>query len=123
MEVPLPMDSNLFRQIPSVLPDELVEILALSSQVRIERIVSRGHASPPGFWYDQQWHEFVLLVSGRARLTFADGPRTIELAAGDWLDIRARDRHRVEWTDPEQETIWLAVHYAADQPFREEDRQ
>lgn len=116
MEVHLPMNANLFQQIPAVLTDELVEILSRSSQVRIERIISRGHASPPGFWYDQDWHEFVLLVSGRARLTFADGLRTVELAAGDWLDIRARDRHRVEWTDPERETVWLVVHYATDGP-------
>lgn len=102
---------GIFRQIPAQLPAELMETLARSEHVRIERIVSRGHVSPPGFWYDQEWHEFVLLVSGRARLAFADAPLDTELAPGDWLAIPAHARHRVEWTDPEQDTVWLAVHY------------
>lgn len=105
------MTGNLFQQIPADLPEELVEALWRSEYARIERIVSRGHASPPDFWYDQEWHEFVLLVSGRARLGFADGTPGIELVPGDWLNLRAHVRHRVEWTDPQQDTVWLAVHY------------
>jgi cupin 2 domain-containing protein len=108
--------SNLFRQIPAALPNELVETLSRSEHVRIERIVSRGQASPVGFWYDQEWHEFVLVVSGRARLSFADGTPPIDLETGDWLDIRAHCKHRVEWTDPEQDTVWLAVHYRCSTP-------
>jgi cupin 2 domain-containing protein len=102
---------NLFRQIPADLPLELVETLCQSELVRIERIVSRGQASPNDYWYDQEWHEFVLLVSGRARLAFADGAPAVELASGDWLTILAHVKHRVDWTDPGQDTIWLAVHY------------
>ena len=105
------MTGNLFQQIPPDLPEELVETLCASGQLRIERIVSRGQASPPDFWYDQDRHEFILLVSGRARLAFADGAPPVALAPGDWLEIRARVRHRVEWTDPQQDTVWLAVHY------------
>jgi cupin 2 domain-containing protein len=105
------MTANLFRQIPAKLPAELVETLCQAEHLRIERLVSRGHASPPGFWYDQEWHEFVLLVSGRARLGFADGTPGVELVPGDWLAIKAHLRHRVEWTDPQQDTVWLAVHY------------
>jgi cupin 2 domain-containing protein len=108
------MRANLLQQIPATLPVELVETLCRSDHVRIERIVSRGQASSEGFWYDQDWHEFVLLVSGHARLTFADGAPPVELRPGDWLDIRAHVRHRVEWTDPARDTVWLAVHYAAD---------
>ncbi|TLM67251.1 MAG: phosphoribosylaminoimidazole carboxylase [Deltaproteobacteria bacterium] len=103
--------TSLLQSIPAALPEELVETLCRAEHVRIERIVSRGHASPPDFWYDQEWHEFVLLVSGRARLAFADGRPPLDLAPGDWLDIRARERHRVAWTDPDQDTVWLAVHY------------
>jgi len=102
---------NLFDQIPAALPDELIETLGRSEHVRIERIVSRGHASPAGFWYDQEQHEFVLLVGGRARLAFADGRASVDLAPGDWLEIRAHERHRVDWTDPQQDTVWLAVYY------------
>jgi cupin 2 domain-containing protein len=105
------MSGNILRDIPAALPEELVEVLATSAHVRIERIVSRGQTSPDSFWYDQEWHEFVLLVSGRARLAFDDGRPPIDLEAGDWLVIAAHERHRVAWTDPEQDTIWLAVHY------------
>lgn len=102
---------NLFGNIPGDLPSELIDTLCQSEQVRIERIVSRGHISPDDAWYDQDSHEFVLLVSGRARLAYADTTSVIDLAPGDWLVIPARVRHRVDWTDPAQDTVWLAVHY------------
>lgn len=105
------MIRNLFADIPATLPGELVETLCRSDHARIERIVSRGEASPVDSWYDQDENEFVLLVSGQARIGFADGTPVLELTPGDWLDIRAHVRHRVEWTDPKQDTIWLAVHY------------
>jgi len=103
--------TNLFAQIPPHLPAELLEILCQEEHLRIERIVSRGHASPADFWYDQEWHEFVVLLSGRARVMFAADNRAVELAPGDWLEIKAHMRHRVDWTDPQQDTVWLAVHY------------
>jgi cupin 2 domain-containing protein len=105
------MTANLFQKIPATLPGELVETLCRAENVRIERIVSRGQASPADFWYDQDENEFVLLVSGRARLGFADGSVPADLLPGDWLEIRAHVRHRVEWTDPLRDTVWLAVHY------------
>ena len=101
---------SLLEDLPSSLPEELFQGLAESGQVRIERILSRGHSSPEGFWYDQQRHEFVLLVRGRARLTL-EGRGSVELGPGDYLNIPAHRRHRVEWTDPDQITVWLAVHY------------
>ncbi len=104
------MPANLFSDIPATLPEELVEILCHTEHIRIERIVSRGHTSPMVFWYDQEWNEFILLVSGRARLAFANARLPIDMAAGDWLVIPAHERHRVEWTDPNLETVWLAVH-------------
>lgn len=103
--------ANLLHELPAGLPGELVETLCEAEQLRIERIVSRGHASPPGFWYDQPEHEFVVLIKGRAQLEFDDDRQPVALSAGDWLIIPAHKRHRVAWTDPGQETIWLAVHY------------
>lgn len=100
---------NLLSSIPATLPDELTETLAQAKHVRIERIVSQGHASLPDFWYDQDENEFVLLVQGAARLRFDDS--VVELKPGDWLDISAHRRHRVEWTTPEEKTVWLAVFY------------
>ena len=95
-------------EIPRELPAEHSALLAAGSGVRIERIVSRGHVSPPGFWYAQAEDEWVMLVSGAARLEI-EGEGEIELRAGDWVDLRRRLRHRVSWTDPERDTIWVAV--------------
>lgn len=100
---------NLSSAIPDSLPDELTETLVRAQRMRIERIVSRGHASPPDFWYDQAEHEFVLLVAGAARLRFE--AETVELTPGDWVHIPPHRRHRVEWTTPDEATIWLAVFY------------
>jgi cupin 2 domain-containing protein len=90
--------------------DEEFMALAGAGGVRIERIVSRGHRSPDGFWYDQEEHEYVLLVTGAAELELDPGGR-LRLEQGDWIHIPAHLRHRVLWTDPDAATIWLAVYY------------
>ncbi len=94
--------------IPAELPAEHSALLAAGAGVRIERIVSRGQVSPPGFWYEQDEDEWVMVVSGAARLEI-EGQGEIELGPGDWIDLPRRLRHRVSWTDPERDTIWLAV--------------
>jgi cupin 2 domain-containing protein len=106
----MPSVNNLFADIPRVMPDELVGEILRTNAFRIERIVSRGHASPPGFWYDQETDEWVLLVKGSASLGFADGSE-IALAPGDHLLIPRHVRHRVERTAPEADTVWLVVHF------------
>jgi cupin 2 domain-containing protein len=103
--------TNLFADLPQHLPDELFTTLLDAANVRIERIVSHGHASPEGFWYDQPTDEWVLLVQGAARLRIEGQDQTIEMKPGDYLNIPAHARHRVDWTDSEQPMIWLAVHY------------
>jgi cupin 2 domain-containing protein len=100
---------DLWAEIPESLPQELITTLVRAAHVRIERIVSQGHASPADFWYDQDEHEFVLLVQGAARLRFEDS--LLELHPGDWIEIPAHRRHRVEWTAPDEKTVWLAVFY------------
>ena len=102
---------NIFAQVPRQAPAEEVTELVKAGAVRIERIVSTGQASPPGFWYDQPWTEWVLLLAGAAGLLFEDEPTPRPLKAGDYLLIPAGQRHRVEWTDATQPTVWLAVHY------------
>ncbi|WLD12036.1 cupin domain-containing protein [Planctellipticum variicoloris] len=102
---------NLLANVPSSLPEELFETLVSAPAVRIERIVSHGHASPPGFWYDQPQAEWVLVLRGSARLRLADPEETIELHTGNALNIAPHRRHRVEWTTSEEPTVWLAVHY------------
>ena len=79
--------------------------------LKIERIISQGQASAPEFWYDQPWNEWVIVLKGSATLQFADEPATRALGEGDYVFIPARKRHRVEWTDPLQPTIWLAIHF------------
>jgi cupin 2 domain-containing protein len=103
---------NLLADLPPARADEIVETLASGRSVRIERIVSHGQASHDGFWYDQDEAEFVVLLSGAARLRFADETEARALAPGDALDIAAHRRHRVEWTDPARPTVWLAVFYS-----------
>ncbi|MGB0126795.1 MAG: cupin [Rhodocyclaceae bacterium] len=105
------MPENLLRDLPQRGADEHFSDLLVRPGIRIERIVSRGQASPPGFWYDQPGGEWVLVLAGRAGLRFEDEAEARSLGPGDWVDILPHRRHRVEWTDPDEPTVWLAVHY------------
>lgn len=103
---------NLLAGLPAgLVPEELVTVLTTRDGVRIERIVSTGQASPPGFWYDQDEHEFVLVLDGAAGLRFEDEDAARRLTAGDWAMIPAHRRHRVDWTCPDAATVWLAVFW------------
>lgn len=102
---------NLLGQIPTQLPEELFQILVSGEGMRIERIVSKGHASPPDVWYDQPEAEWAMVVKGEAKLRFEQDNRIVHLAAGDYVNIAAHERHRVEWTREDMETVWLAVFY------------
>lgn len=102
---------NILRDLPAAVNGEVIDALADRAGTRIERIVSHGQASPPGFWYDQAPAEFVLVLQGAARLRFADETEDRVLGPGDWLDIAPHRRHRVTWTDRAQPTVWLAVFY------------
>ena len=103
---------NLFADLPTALPEELVEILAEGRGVRVERIVSTGHRSPEGFWYDQSEHEWVVVLTGEAKLRFEDEPHPRAMRPGDHVLIEARRRHRVESTSGDEPTVWLAVFFA-----------
>lgn len=105
------MIANIFSGLPHQLQAERFDTLAGDGDVRIERIVSQGHSTPEGEWYDQERDEWVLLLTGSAGLLFEGeaGPR--RLTAGDYLLIPAHCRHRVAWTDPDRQTVWLAVHF------------
>lgn len=100
---------NIFA-LPTPLPaDEMAEPLIPDRGVLIERIVSCGQTSPPGFWYDQERDEWVVLLQGRAEIAYADG-RRVKLGAGDALFLAAHERHRVEYTSSDPPCLWLAVH-------------
>lgn len=104
--------NNLFANLPAQLPQELCEVLAESSSqsVRIERIISTGHHSPPDFWYDQHQQEWVVVLQGQARFSYDDG-QSWTLGPGDYLLIPARQKHRVDWTTPDLPTVWLAIFF------------
>ena len=91
------------------MPKELVQILIRAANVRIERIVSHGHASPADFWYDQAQYEWVIVLKGTARLQFEDG--VVEMKVGDFINIPSFRKHRVDWTTPDEPTVWLGVRY------------
>ena len=106
------MDGNIFAALP-LAPEttERFETLHTAGAVRIERIVSTGQCSPPGFWYEQPAAEWVVLMQGEAVLRFSDELETRELKPGDWLYIAPRRRHRIDATVAELPTVWLAVHF------------
>jgi cupin 2 domain-containing protein len=95
----------------SGLPDEIVEVMLSGRDVRIERIVSHGQASPPGYWYDQDEHEWVMLLEGEAALRFEGDQPLLRMTPGMHVHIPAHARHRVESTAPDRRSIWLAVFY------------
>ena len=106
-----PPINNLFAGIPGEVPQEISEILLETPGFYLERIISGGQATPPGQWYDQDTQEWVVLLSGAAALLFAGEDQVRIMHPGDYVLIPAHCRHRVEWTDPEQNTVWLALHY------------
>ena len=108
------MKSNLFENIPDRLPDEMISVLSESEKMRVERIVSDGHASPEAFWYDQEQDEWVLLIAGSAVLSLEMENRVeqVQMNPGDYLLIPAHRRHRVESTSATEKSIWLAVFFS-----------
>jgi cupin 2 domain-containing protein len=91
---------------------EIFDVLLAQPGLRIERIVSHGQSSPPGFWYDQAEAEWVLLAAGAALVQIEGEAAPRRLQAGDWINLPAHCRHRVTWTDPDLPSVWLAVHYS-----------
>ena len=102
---------NLFTNVAHQLPDEQIVELLSARNVRIERIVSTGHATALDEWYDQEWAEWVLLLAGSAGLIFEGETEPLRLEPGSYVHIAAHQRHRVAWTHPSAPTVWLAIHY------------
>ncbi|GAL13921.1 uncharacterized conserved protein [Vibrio astriarenae] len=102
--------NNLLEQLPTDLSLEVIENIVTSDKVRIERIVSLGHTSPELGWYDQEQHEWVMVLSGHGVLDFEEGG-TVHLKAGDAINIPAHTRHKVLATALDEPTVWLAVFY------------
>ena len=105
------MLDNLFANLPPLgTEDEAFTTLLAEPGLTVQRIVSTGQSSPPGFWYEQPEAEWVLLISGEASLRFEDESEARLLQPGSYIDIAPGRRHRVEWTAPDTPTVWLAIH-------------
>jgi cupin 2 domain-containing protein len=102
---------NVFENAPHKPDDEQVLELLAAPNIKIERIVSTGQASPRDFWYDQNWSEWILVLAGSAGLLFEGATDPLLLEPGSYVHISAHTRHRVAWTDDKRSTIWLAIHY------------
>ena len=109
---PEPRVANLLdHQEPSTETAELTDILAHGENIRVERIVSMGHTSEAGFWYDDPSAEWVTVLSGEARIRFLVDDKVIHLRCGDHITIQPHEKHRVEWTAPDEQTVWLAIYF------------
>ncbi|MCK9507097.1 MAG: cupin domain-containing protein [Pigmentiphaga sp.] len=104
------LHTSLLTDLPDARAQEVFTPLCQLPGSRIERIVSQGQSSPAGFWYDQDWDEWVLVLQGQARLELEGRPEPYLLGPGDALHLPAHCRHRVAWTTPDSPTVWLAVH-------------
>lgn len=105
-----PVSNNILAAIPEHLPEEVFESIYQRDRIQIERILSKGHSTPAGEWYDQAWDEWILLLQGQATLLYRQNAQRLHLTVGDYLLIPAHTLHRVEWTPPDMTTIWLAIH-------------
>jgi len=101
---------NLFTPVSDIGADEVFEQILEAGGVRIERIVSHGHTSPREGWYDQDVDEWVLILRGSGKILYEDGSEFL-LCEGEHLHIAAHRKHKVTWTEPAADTIWLAVFF------------
>ncbi len=102
--------TNIFNNIPSDIPSEIFEDIINTENLRVERIVSMGHSSPESGWYDQTENEWVIVLSGYGEIEYFNGDRLV-LKQGDYLNIKAHEKHRVVGTSADEPTIWLAIFY------------
>ena len=102
--------SNIFNNIPQNLNEELFEDIICKDEIKIQRIVSQGHTTAENEWYNQENHEWVIVLQGGATISFEDED-DVHLKSGDYLHINAHKKHRVTWTSKSEQTVWIAVHY------------
>ena len=102
--------SNFLELVPETVNEELFESIIQTKDIKIERIISCGQFSPESGWYDQEKSEWVMVLEGKAILEFEEG-KEVALGKNDFINILPHQKHKVKWTDPEQKTIWLAIHY------------
>jgi len=107
------MIENIFKDIKIDKNNEQFFDLLKTENIRIEKIVSNGQTSPKDFWYDQDENEFVIVLKGEAVLEIQKNNEIVELKLnnGDFINIKAHEKHRVKYSSLEEPTVWLAVFY------------
>jgi len=102
--------TNIFKAIPKDLKKEFFKQLLCKNNLKIQKIVSKGHSSPKSGWYNQNDNEWVIVLKGKAVLSFKNA-KDVTLKKGDFINIPTNVKHKVSWTKPNKKTIWLAIHY------------
>jgi cupin 2 domain-containing protein len=102
---------NIFADIPDAIPEEIFETIIEKESFRLERIVSDGQLTPEDEWYDEDENEWFILLKGSAGLLLEGDKEPLDLKPGDYINLPAHRRHKVVWTDIDEKTIWLALHY------------
>ena len=102
--------NNIFNLSFPLPNEEYFETLLQQNNLRIERIISTGQVTPLEQWYDQPQDEWVILLQGKAILRYEQGEE-FTLQTGDYLLLKAHQKHRVEFTSVNPPCVWLAIHY------------
>lgn len=105
-----PEVANLLTKLPTAKPDEDFAELLTRPGFRLERIVSRGQATPADAPMVQDRDEWVVVLEGRAGLRIEDSAE-VQLGPGDHLRIAAGQKHWVTWTAKDRATVWLALQF------------
>lgn len=104
-----PAVANLFAKLPPAKRAEAFTELMSAKRVRVERIVSRGQATPTDAPMVQDHDEWVILLQGEAELRIETSVEIV-LRPGDHVTIAAGQKHWVTRTTVDPATVWLAVH-------------
>ena len=105
------ISNNLFLNIPDKIKSEIFDPIIKNEKFRLERIISQGQSTPEGEWLEQDNDEWVVLLTGKARIRFEDDKDSYLMESGEYIYIPSRKRHRVEWTPSDKQTVWLALHF------------
>ncbi len=102
---------SLFEHNFTDLSEEIFDIILEKDGFYVERIISFGQQTPEGIWLRQERAELVFLLKGWAKLKFKENNVEINMEPGDYVLIKPNEEHRVTGTAPDEETIWLAIHF------------
>ncbi|MDC0302969.1 Nif11 domain/cupin domain-containing protein [bacterium] len=104
---------NLFQTPCPPIGEEASRELASGTGWTLNLICSNAFSSPAETWMDQSEMEWVLVLRGSAQVSFKEADAVMDLSPGDHLLIPPNCLHRVERSDPDPGTLWLAMYWHA----------